>query len=85
MARSRLLNLCLGLSILLAGAALVVHVIEAPPGRGTGDLFVLASPVFLAIAAKKGLRFPRAGVFLAVLSVVLAGGALAAALSQRGG
>jgi hypothetical protein len=48
---------------------------------GSGDFFVMASPLFLNMAARRATRYRKAAVALAVLGLALAGVALYAGLT----
>ncbi len=63
--------------VLCAAAAFLQFQAKA----GSGDFFVLASPLFLNIAARRATRYRKAAVGLAVLGLLLAGVALYAGLS----
>jgi hypothetical protein len=63
--------------LLCAGAALL----QFQSKGGGGDFFVLVSPLFLNIAARRATRYRKAAVVLAVLGMLLAGAALYAGLS----
>ena len=56
--------------------------VKAPPGRPGGDTFVLLSPLFFGMAAKRASHLGATAVGLAVIGLVFGAGALWAALSH---
>ncbi len=71
-------------TIVLVAAALVMRVINAPPGTKIfgGDTLVLMSPLFFGMAAKRGGLGPAA-VLLSALGLAFASLALWAALQGK--
>lgn len=81
MRRSTFLDLCFYLALGAALTAMIYKAINAPPGaRVGGDTFVMLSPVFLVMVAKRATRFGGTAVVLGALGVIFSGFALWAAL-----
>ncbi len=77
MRRSTFLDLCFYLALGAALTAMTYKAVNSPPGgRVGGGTFVMLSPVFLVMVAKKATRFGGAAVVLAVLGVAFSGFAL---------
>lgn len=83
MTRTAIIDLSLYATVLLCGGAVGIRAFGAP-GAPSADVFVLASPVFFAIAAKRATRLRGAAVGLAIIGVVFGAAALAAAWSSLG-
>ena len=81
--RSTILNVCFYGTVLSVGAALLIKVIRSAGDAVGGDTFVLLSPIFFSMAAKKGSgRFGGAAVGIALIGLVFGLGALYAVLQS---
>ena len=69
-------------TLIVAAAAVTVRLVTAPAGTPPGDLFVLVSPVFFSIAAKRATRFGTAAVIVSLLGLAFATTALVAVVGS---
>lgn len=84
MRRSTFLDLCFYLSLGAVLTAMIYKSVNAPPGaRIGGDTFILLSPVFFVMVAKKATRFGGAAVVLGALGLVFSALALWAAFKPK--
>lgn len=80
MRASQFIGLCFYLTLTLVAVAAFLHFRADPVAK---DAFVLLSPVFFNLAARRAVKYRKAAVVLALLGVVFAAGAVYAGYSHR--